>query len=83
MVVKALYQAMNVLTPDKPFLERGQVTQIAEERPCTLEAFMTMSLYGLSSTRRSAYGPAIMETSRQVCCTMYDSLLMQCMGKCV
>ncbi len=68
---------MNVLTPDKPFLGRGQVTQIAEKRPHTLEAFMTMSLYGLSSTRRSAHGPAIMETLRQVCCTVYDSLLMQ------
>ncbi len=68
---------MNVLTPVKPFLGREQVTQIAEERPRTLEAFMDMSLYGLSSTRRSAYGPAIMETLCQVCCSMYDSLLMQ------
>lgn len=66
MVVKALYQAMNVLTPDKPFLERGQVTQIAEEWPCTLEAFMTMSLYGLSSTRHSAS----VLPSWKPCCTM-------------
>ncbi|KAL0054655.1 hypothetical protein WJX82_000488 [Trebouxia sp. C0006] len=66
IVGKALYQAMNVLTPGKPFLGRKQVTQIAEKRPRTLEAFMTMSLHGLSSNTRSAHGPAIMETLRQV-----------------
>ncbi len=74
---------MNVMTPGKPFLGRGQVTQIAEERPRTLEAFMTMSLYGLSSTRRSAHGPAIMETLRQVCCALCASLLMQQVGVCI
>ncbi|KAL0020945.1 hypothetical protein WJX79_004368 [Trebouxia sp. C0005] len=36
IVGKALYQAMNVLTPNKPFLGRKQVTQIAEKRPRTL-----------------------------------------------
>ncbi|DBA92020.1 TPA: hypothetical protein ACH3X2_14247 [Trebouxia sp. C0005] len=66
IVGKALYQAMNVLTPNKPFLGRKQVTQIAEKRPRTLEAFMTMPLHGLSSNTRSAHGPAIMETLRQV-----------------
>ncbi len=77
IVVKALYQAMNVLTSGKPFLGRKQVTQIAEKRPRTLEAFMNMSLCGLSSTRRCAHGPAIMETLRQVCCTLDDPLIMQ------
>ncbi len=65
VVVNALYQAMNVLTPGKPFLGQEQVMQIAEKRPRTLKAFMTMSLHGLSSTRRSAHGPAIVETLRQ------------------
>ena len=64
---------MNVLTPGKPFLGRKQVTQIAEKRPRTLEAFMTMSLHGLSSNTRSAHGPAIMETLRQVCCALIVS----------
>ena len=77
LVVKGLYQAMNVLTPGKPFLGRKQVTQIAEKRPRTLEAFMTMSLCGLSGNTRSAHGPAIMETLRQVCCTLHDPLIMQ------
>lgn len=62
IVVKALYQAMNVLTPGKLFLGRKQVTQIAEKRPRTLEAFMTMSLCGLSSNTRCAHGHAIMES---------------------
>ena len=77
VVVNTLYQAMNVLTPGKPFLGRKQVTQIAEKRPRTLEAFMTMSLHGLSSNMRSAHGPAIMETLRQVCFTLDHPLIMQ------
>ena len=74
---------MNVLTPGKPFLGRKQVTQIAEKRPRTLEAFMTMSLHGLSSNTRIAHGPAIMETLRQVrcalraCCSWYGRTIEQ------
>lgn len=35
VVVNALYQAMNVLTPGKPFLGQEQVMQIAEKHPRT------------------------------------------------
>ena len=66
LVSKALYQAMKLLASGKPFLGQKQVTIIAERRPRTLEAFMSMSLHGLSSNTRSAHGPAIMEALRQV-----------------
>ncbi len=77
VVVDALYQAMSVLSPGQPFLRHKQVLQLAEKRPDTPEAFMTMSLHGLSSARRSAHGPVIMETLRQVFYTVYDWLMMQ------
>lgn len=57
---------MKLLASGKPFLGQKQVTIIAERRPRTLEAFMSMSLHGLSSNTRSAHGPAIMEALRQV-----------------
>lgn len=71
MVVKALEQAMPLLASssgNKSFLGRKQVTTIAERRPRSLDAFMNMSLHGLSNNHRTAYGPAIMETLRQVLC---------------
>ena len=83
IVVNALYQAMNVLTPGKLFLGCKQVTKISEKRPRTLEDFMNMSLCGLSSNTRFAHGPAIMETLRQVCCTSDDPLIMQRLGMCL
>lgn len=67
MVVKALQQAMNIISPAKAILGRKQITQIAGERPRTLQAFMAMEIHGMSENMRRAHGPAILETLRQVC----------------
>ena len=66
MVVKALEQTMAIISPKNAFLGRKQVNLIAEKRPRTLEAFLSMSLHGLSKHMRTTHGPAIIETLRQV-----------------
>lgn len=66
MVTKALEQTMAIISPKNAFLGRKQVNLIAEKRPRTLEAFLSMSLHGLSKHMRTTHGPAIIETLRQV-----------------
>ncbi|KAL3148977.1 hypothetical protein ABBQ32_001833 [Trebouxia sp. C0010 RCD-2024] len=66
MVTKALEQTMALISPKNAFLGRKQVNLIAEKRPRTLEAFLSMSLHGLSKHMRTTHGPAIIETLRQV-----------------
>lgn len=57
---------MAIISPKNAFLGRKQVNLIAEKRPRTLEAFLSMSLHGLSKHMRTTHGPAIIETLRQV-----------------
>lgn len=64
--MKALEQTMAIISPKNAFLGRKQVNLIAEKRPRTLEAFLSMSLHGLSKHMRTTHGPAIIETLRQV-----------------